>query len=489
MIDVKSRNGLIDTDGTSTGIAINGKFFAVIAITLILYLIPAIINPLSAYGPTTSKALGFLVAAVFFMVFSNVPLAVIAMLVAAFGTMIGLFDWTAVSTKLGTSAFYSAFGMMVVAMGCEFSNFGLRFGYIVLKRFGQKPVGLIIAVTITSALLSTVISNVAILVLMSSITNSILLSMGEKPGESKVGKAAMLCIVMGAMAGGMGLFCGSPIGNAAVLSYMTAALGGTDYSPTFAQWAAIAFPTLMLCIVPMTMVYIKYFKVGNNGFSGLPKSYYDDKLSQLGPMSGAEVRWLIILAAMIGAMSLGMKTAYAAMFFAAVSMFPIVGVSDCRQVLKRIPWNPLIAICILPLMSVVIVKTGMSDWLCDVIAPIFGNVGPFAFSLICSISLALLMNLLVNSMQAAMALVMSVAAPICVALGYNPTIILLPTAMASSYMWVLGANQYVMMNKEYGWWEMKDPMIPGFFSTLIPAVLAPVIACSVGPLIGLPLYV
>lgn len=479
---------MFDFQGRDTGIVVGKNFLISVLVSVLFFTLITLIDPLAAYGAMASKALGFLVASVILMIFSGIPLAVIAMVITCVGVMTGLFPWKSVSNKLGSSSFYQALGMMIVAMGCEFTNFGYRFSYSVLKRFGQNPVKLIIAVTAVSALLSTVVSNVAVLIIMSSITHSILLAMGEKPGQSRIGKAAMLCIVMGSMAGGMGLFCGSPIGNTAVLSYMTAALDGVDYSPTFMQWAVIAFPTLLICIVPMALIYVRYFRVRTAEFKRLDNAYYEEKLQALGPMTSAEIRWLILLFGMIASMSLGMKTAAAAILFAALSMFPGVGVSDSKKVFKKIPWNPLLAICMLPLMGEVIVNSGLSDWLSELIVPLFRKLGPLGFSMVCSLLLALLINLLVNSMQATMALVMSVSAPICVALGYNPTIILLPAAMASSYMWVFGANQYVMMNKEYGWWEMKETMIPGLLSTLIPAIIAPVMACVLGPVFGMQLY-
>ena len=210
-----------------------------------------------------------------------------------------------------------------------------------------------------------------------------------------------------------GLFCGSPIGNASVLSYMNSALGA-DYSPTFAEWAAVSMPTMLLCIVPMIMVYVRWFKLDRKAVISSDRSYYDEQLRALGRMSGAEWRWLIILVCMIVTMFLGVSTAYAAIFFAALSMFPCIGVSDCREVFKRLPWNSLIAICMLPLMSTVIVDNGISDWLGTLLRPLLVDFSPLAFSLVCSVTLAVHINVMVNSMQAAMALVMSIAAPICV---------------------------------------------------------------------------
>lgn len=481
------KDGILDLGGKHTGIVVDKKFAMSLCISLVIYVVFVLLDPLSAYGEMTSKALGFLIASVFFMCTSAVPLAIIAMFVSTLGVMTGLFDWAAVSSKLGSSNFYQAFGMMVVAMGCEFTPFGQRLGYWILRKFGNKPIRLILVISATSAFLSCFLANAPTIILMSSIVNSMLLAMGEIPGKSKLGKVLMLVVTMAVMVGGAGLICGSPIGIASCLAYMTEALG-TDYSPTFIQWACICLPTLFICIIPMTYVYIVYFKVKNDEFDVLPRSYYDEKLEELGQMESAEWRWLIILFGMVFSLLLGMKTAYAAILFAAISMFPGIGVSDCKQVLKRIPWNPLIAICMLPLMSTIVGSTGISDWMGDILTPVIGNVSPLTFALICSFSMSLLMTILVNSMQAAMALVMTVASPICVALGYNPTLLMLPAAMGASYMWVLGANQYVMMNKEYGWWEMKETIVPGFISICIPSIVSCLVALLLGPMFGMPIY-
>lgn len=478
---------ILDIRGENTGIVFNKKLCISLVVSLVIYFGFVLINPLAAYGETTSKALGFLIASVFFMCTSAVPLSIIAMLVATLGVMAGLFEWSTVSSRLGSSNFYQAFGMMVVAMGCEFTPFGRRLGYWILRAFGKKPIRLILVISSTSALLSCFLANAPTIILMSSIVNSMLIAMGEEPGKSKVGRVLMLVVTMAVMVGGAGLMCGSPIGIASTLSYMNEALGA-DFSPTFIQWASVCLPTLIICIVPMTMVYVIWFKVKNDDFVVLPKSYYDEKLAALGKMQGAEWRWLLILGGMVLSLLLGMKTAYAAILFAAITLFPGVGVANCKEVLRKIPWNPLIAICMLPLMSTIVGNSGISAWLGNILTPLIGNVSPLVFALICSFSMSILMTVLVNSMQAAMALVMTVAAPICVSLGYNPTIVLLPAAMGASYMWVLGANQYVMMNKEYGWWEMKDTIIPGVISICIPTIVSCFVALLLGPLFGMPIY-
>lgn len=48
--------------------------------------------------------------------------------------------------------------------------------------------------------------------------------------------------------------------------------------------------------------------------------------------------------------------------FTALTVFPIIGVSKCSEVLKKVPWGAMIAICMLPLLGVMITGSGMSEY-------------------------------------------------------------------------------------------------------------------------------
>lgn len=82
----------------------------------------------------------------------------------------------------------------------------------------------------------------------------------------------------------------------------------------------------------------------------------------LGQAFGSEYRWLLYVAGMVAAMLLGMKGPFAALFFAALTVFPIIGVSKRSEVLKKVPWGAMIAICMLPLLGVMITGSGMSEY-------------------------------------------------------------------------------------------------------------------------------
>lgn len=90
---MNSKDTLLDFSGKLTGSA-NVKSLGIsLAVSLAIYFVISLIDPIASYGPLASKALGFFIAVVFFMITGGVPLAPIAILVATLGTMIGFWEW------------------------------------------------------------------------------------------------------------------------------------------------------------------------------------------------------------------------------------------------------------------------------------------------------------------------------------------------------------------------------------------------------------
>ena len=53
---------------------------------------------------------------------------------------------------------------------------------------------------------------------------------------------------------------------------------------------------------------------------------------------------------------------------------------------------------------------------------------------------------------------------------------------------VLGVQINVVLTYDYGYWEMKDPVIPGCIISVLWTVIICIIAYFVGPLVGMSYY-
>ena len=481
------KDGIIDINGIRTDIPLNKKVFLSFSLAILTYLL-CMLLPIDTFGAGTARALGMLLSMIVFSIFWGYSIAIPALLCAVGGIALGHWQWKDVSSALGSSPMYTMIGMQIVALGCEFTPLGTRMAYWFLRQFGQKPVRMVMVIGIVSAILSAFVSDLAVLIMMSGIAATLLDAMGEKPGSSKIGKAMMLVVTCMSLVGGSILICGSPSGNMRAISFMEAASDGA-YSITFGQWAAFGVPSFILFALPATWFYVKCAKLKNSDVNVLPRSFYDEKLKSLGPIGGSEIRWILIVAAMIAVMVSGVNAGQAALTFALIAMIPGIGVVPAKRALAKIPWDNVLALCTFPLLGNLLTGTGLGDFISALLKPIVGNMSPLVFSIFACLATGVLVNVFVNANIAVCALSVTIFTPVCVALGYNPTVLLYPTLCVVSLFFCIGSNTMVLMNKGYGFWEMKDPILPGFLTILLFSVIYPVITFGMSRLIGLSVYI
>jgi sodium-dependent dicarboxylate transporter 2/3/5 len=420
------------------------------------------------------------------MIFSPLNIIICALILSVGGFLLGFWDYSAISGNLGSSPFLQITGIMVVAMGCEFTPFGKRLAYWFLKYLGHNPTWLVVVFGVVTAMLSSFVSNIAVIVMMSSIAAGLLGAMKQVPGKSNLGRSLMLVVSMGSMVGGMALFSGSPVGNGMAIQFLEQSTG---YTVSYAEWALFGVPCFLVAIVPMCLIYVKTCKLKNSDVEVLPREYYEGLLKELGPMGGSEIRWIIIVVAMVALMIKGYPGALVALGCAGVALLPVVGTVPVDKVWSRLPFGLLLAMAMLPIMAKIIRDTGVVDMVNSMVIPLVQDMSPLTFSIVAAMLMGLLVNLFIGASAAATAALMTIISPICYGLGYNPVVIMMPSMFAASFFFAMGANTYMLMNKSYGFWEIKDPMLPGYICVILTSILFPIICYIIGPLAGLPIRI
>lgn len=477
----------LDINGLRTGVPLDKRTIITLVACIVVFIALKAL-PLAAYGATTSTALALVVVTFLMLMFLKVNVIVPSMIIAVAGVFLHLWDWNAVKTTVANSPMVMMTGMMIVAMGCEFTPMGKRIAYFMLKMFGQKPQMLVVVIGIATAFLSGFVSNNAMIIMMSSICAEMLREMKQEPGQSKLGQAIMLVVIAASMVGGCMLINGSPIGNATGISLLVEASGGVA-NISYTDWAKIGVPAFIILAIPMGLIYVWCCKVKNADYTDLPsKEYYDLKLKELGPVGGSEVRWVIIVVGMVGSMIAGMNMAVASVLWAIIAMFPIVGVVPSNDVFKKLPWSIIIASAFIPIMGTCFSAHGIGAMVVQAFGGMFEGLSPVAFCLVATIFQGIICNVFVGASTAALSLGVGLMTPICMSLGYNPSLIMLPVIMINSLFFIIGANTTMLLNKGYGYWELKDPIVPGCILLLFSAIIFALVACLLGPVFGMSLY-
>jgi len=102
--------------------------------------------------------------------------------------------------------------------------------------------------------------------------------------------------------------------------------------------------------------------------------------------------------------------------------------------------------------------------------------------------MALLENVCVT-VNSIYVLVMTLVTPICLTMGYNPSLMMLPVIILHCTFFVLRLNATVLVNKHYGWWETKDGVVPGILVVVLLCLLFPAVALLAGPMVGMNVYI
>lgn len=483
-----SKDKLFDINGSSTGLPVNKKLVLSFIIAALALIICSLL-PLEQYGEKCAVALGWLVATLVLLIMAPFGSRVPATFVCGIGgVFLGLWDANTIKTTLGSSSFIMVTSMIIVASGAELTPMGRRIAYWFLNKFGKKPIGIVLAIGISTAILSSFVSNIATIIMMSGIAHNILLAGNEVPGKSKLGRTLMLVVSAASMVGGVALISGSPVGNTMCISLLETATGGA-YTVSYSEWAKLAVPCFLVALVPMCLFYVRCSGLKNSDCKAMPEGYYKKLLKDLGPVGGSEIRWLIITVGMVACLCLGMNMTVIPMLFAVIAVSPVFGCMPIKEALAKLPMEVLIPLGILPIMGNLFSNSGLSELISSLLGPAVDGLSPLMFSIVCALAAGIIVNVFVNAGSAANALIMGVTAPLCVSMGYNPVVVLLPTMLMVSMFFVFGANAVMMLNKGYGYWEDKDSILPGTLLILFCGIIFPVVCCLIGPIFGFPLYI
>ena len=295
--------------------------------------------------------------------------------------------------------------------------------------------------------------------------------MGEKPGQSKFGTCLMISIVFAGVFGGMGFVQGS-IGL--TLLGINQVFTTTGYYISPAQWAMIGWPVLLLTIGLLTFITLKFYKFDEKAIAILDEKYYNEKLNELGPLGGSEYRWIIIVIALLTVMLIDFLPMNVVMLlFTAICLLPGIGFMTARDAFgKAVPWEIVFSSVSFPMVGVILANNGVISFLEAVVTPLVGNMHPFFLMLFICLMAGIINNALVSANFATNAIFVACMAPLVLAMGYNPAIILLPTIYMCSITVCLFPNAVMFINYNYGYWKPKDPILPGALAMVGFSVIA-----------------
>ena len=299
--------------------------------------------------------------------------------------------------------------------------------------------GLIFAILVVSAVMSTVFSDLAVIVMMTPIVLS--LTRYVAPGAKRMSAAASLAVLYGAAAGALATPTGI-VFNALTLSLLDQLTG---YSVSFAQWVSTGV-ILAVAHLPVCHLILKVMLPPELQAIPNAHAHFLKEREQLGPMSRGERNVLFVLILMLALWTL---PTVAEIEFLEIWYVPPVAMVllfalpvdakrgemtlETRDFQQGVGWNVLFLVLGGMALADILTTLGAIDWLAGKLT---GNVTAGALPWVAGLATPLLTQL--ASGAATSIMVSTILFPIADALGYNPTIlarIIAGTAQAVAFPW------------------------------------------------------
>ena len=356
----------------------------------------------------------------------------------------GAMPFADVAARYGHTILPYLLGVML--FGHAFRKHGLArriaLAALCLPGVARSGGGLLLAIMTVSAVMSAVVSDLAVIVMMTPIALSV--ARAAAAGAGNMTAAASLAVLYGATAGGMATPAGivyNPL-TLAVLERLT------GYSVTFAQWMStgvvLTAAQLPRCYLVLKLMLPPEVRTVSDG------ARFRGELARLGPMSRGEKNVLFVLVLMLVLWNLPTFVTLSFLDFwyvppvAMVLLFALPvdakrgeATLEAGDVQAGVEWNVLFLVLGGMALADVLAGTGVTDWIAGLLT---GNVTAAALPWLAGLVTPLLTQF-ANGPSAAV-VVSTTLFPIADALGYNAAILarIIPgTADAVTLPWASAA--------------------------------------------------
>ncbi|MDX9871503.1 MAG: SLC13 family permease [Clostridia bacterium] len=431
--------------------------------------------------PAGRNCLGVLLAALILWTTEAIPVAVTALALIILQPIYGIAELNTAVKEFSTHVIFFVIATYGVSVAIMKTPLASRMARWLLLRSGKDPGKVILAFVTGTAIISSFVSNVPSTVLFMGLALSLLEPLGEKPGESRLGRALMIAIPFGAMIGGISTPAGSSI-NILALSMLERYAGITI---TFLDWMIFGIPIAIVMVPICAFMLNKIFKPNM-----LEKDVTEIlKLEEQGSkLSIVEKKVLIIICAMLifwiaSTWVPAFNVTIVAVIGLIVFFLPGIAILNWKDFSKEVGWDAILMIGGVTSIGAAVVATGLSGWFVNAVLAGLSGINVFLLTGIVGMIINLL-HLVLPIGPALVAMTIQPLSDFSVASGINPAIFGIITAfMAGCCMLLpLDAVPLITYNKQY--YSMGDMFKSGlaisFVWVVIAAVWVPLAASFLG---------
>jgi solute carrier family 13 (sodium-dependent dicarboxylate transporter), member 2/3/5 len=391
-----------------------------------------------------TAAVGILMA--MWWITEAVPIPATAVLPMVLFPLLGIVPIGEATAPYANPIIFLFLGGFVIALAMQKWELHRRVALTVVSWLGTQPHRLVLGFMLATAFLSMWVSNTATAVMMMPIGLSVIALVAPRTesgglGQLNFGTGLMLGIAYAASVGGLATLIGTPP-NALLAGFMATAYG---IEIGFAQWMLVGLP-LTVVAIPLVWVMLTrvVFPIKIKAVPG-GRERIRDELRKLGPVAPAEWRVGIVFCLtatawvsrpLLDPILPGLNDTSIAIAAALVLfLMPAGGKRNGNRFIldwetaEQLPWGVLLLFGGGLSLAHAVTVTGLAEWIGMSLSALI--TWPTVL-LIVTVTLVIIFLTEMTSNTATAAAFLPVLAPLAVALGENPMLLVVPAALAAS---------------------------------------------------------
>lgn len=429
------------------------------------------------------RTLLFTIGVLIWLVTETMHMAIIAILMIVLQPVFGLTpSFGATAANCASPFFFFLIAAFIIAGAFQESGLSKRLLKFLLMKFGKTSKGAILAILLSTAILSSIIANLPALVLFYGVSIDFL-TMYDDPAERKqTGKSLCIGLIYAALCGG----CCTIVGNMNPM-LAAAALSNAGYDVSFAKWMIVGLPIGILLFIVMTFILFKLFPPVE--ISAEKRQKFIDRIDVSEKMSSQEMWITLITLAMLICWILGswvpvLNTVLVAVMGASFMLMPFFKIMDWPTANKYIAWPTILLTIGFISLAAVFTASGLTEWILGVFNSLVPEGTSITVMLLILGIVCVLTLLLISNGPALITILSAPFIELALSRGMNPAVLMIPLSMYMAYTVLLPIDTISLITYASDTYKMEDEFKAGILfsicSIIIISVAAPLLLNIVG---------
>jgi solute carrier family 13 (sodium-dependent dicarboxylate transporter), member 2/3/5 len=260
---------------------------------IVLFIFFLAVNPFGV-SADASRVLAVAALMITWWIGEAMPMPAVALLPMLLFPLMNIATLRETTSKYADPVIFLFMGGFMIGLAIEKWNLHKRIALSIINFTGTSGDRIVLGFILSTGFLSMWLSNTATTMMMFPIAASVIYVVKENhKGQGNVGHfalAIMLAIAYASNFGGIATIIGTPP-NVAFVSFIH---DKYHYTVPFANWMLICAPLAILLLFALYFVMVKWLYPNNIKSNDATKDIIRHELKQLGPLSAAEKRVLII---------------------------------------------------------------------------------------------------------------------------------------------------------------------------------------------------